>query len=257
MMRTNIARVVLALGGAAAMAWVVAVFPVFRFEITINDIYRGVIAGEVYSSDVLASVEALTETNRSLTHRSSVLSKVAVIRMRQAENAARSGDSEHAEHEFSAVEPTVRDALRNSPNDPFLWLVLFYIDRNRNGLRPENLLFLRMSYKLGPNEGWIAVKRNGYALADYSGLPNDLAERPVSEFVSLVRWGIVPQAAEIAAGPARPIRNILFPRLKDLNDEQRRAFAAAIYGRELDDVPVPGIAPPTPQIPMPVLPPDF
>lgn len=256
-MRTKIARVVLALSGAVAMAWVVAIFPVFRFENTINDVARGVIAGEVYSSSVLASIEGLIETHSRLMQRSSLLSKVAVIRLREADNAARSGDSEHTEQAYRSAERMVRDALRNAPDDSFLWFALFSIDRYRDGLRSENLRFLQMSYELGWNEGWVAVRRNGLALADFSVLPNDVAERAVSEFVSLVRWGLAPQAAEIAVGPARPIRSILFPRLKALTDEQRRVFAVAIYGRELDDVPVPGIAPPTPQIPMPVLPPNF
>ena len=77
----------------------------------------------------------------------------------------------------------------------------------------------------------------------------------ISEFVNLVRWGIAEEAADIAAGPGLPLRSFLFPRLRDLKLDQRRSFAQAIYRRELDDVLVPGIDPPKPQIPMPVLPP--
>jgi hypothetical protein len=124
-------------------------------------------------------------------------------------------------------------------------------------LRPDNLLFLRMSYDLGPYEGWIAIKRNRVALAAFAALTSDLAERAISEFVGLVRWGLISEAADIAAGTAPPLRRVLFARLKDLSYEQRRVFASTIYRREIDDVPVPGIAPPTNQIPLPVLPPDF
>jgi hypothetical protein len=254
-MNTSIARIILALGGAAAMAWAVAVVPVFRSEGAVNDVAAGVIAGEAYSPDVLAALEPLTGPDSSLMVRSSLLRKAAVIRLRQAEDAGHSGDAERIEQKFKSAERIVNDALRNAPNDPFLWLVLFSLDSYRHGV--EDFRFLQMSYQLGPHEGWIAAKRNGIALANYSVLPNDLAETAISEFVGLVRWGFVPEATTIASGPAQPIRNILFPRLKDLNSEQRQAFATAMYRRGLDDVLVPGIAPPPPPVSLPVLPRDF
>ena len=255
--RTNAARLILAFAGAMTMAWAFAVFPVFWSENVIVDVARSVIAGEAFKPDVLAAVEALTETNSGSMLRSSVLGKAAVIRLRQAEDAIRAGSPELIDQRLNSLAQIVHETFRNAPSDPFLWLVWFWLDTTRNGLRPGNLRFLRMSYDLGPYEGWIAVKRNGIALAAFSALPNDLAERAISEFVGLVRWGLVSEASAIAAGTAPPLRSILFPRLKDLNYEQRRAFAGAIYGRELDDVPVPGIAPPPPPISMPVMPPDF
>jgi hypothetical protein len=114
-----------------------------------------------------------------------------------------------------------------------------------------------MSYELGPYEGWVAVKRCPIALTAFSALPRDLAERAISEFVGLVHWGLDSDAADIALGPGRPLRSVLFPRLKGLKYDQRRAFANLIYRRDVDDVLVPGVAPPSVKIPAPVLPPDF
>jgi hypothetical protein len=254
---SNTVRLTLAIAGAMGMAWAVIVFPVFWSESVIVDVARAVIAGEVFKPDVLAVVEARTETNGGSSLRSSTLGKAAVIRLRQAEDAIRAGDPDLIDQRLESLARIVHGTFQNAPDDPFLWLIGFWLDTTRNGLGPDNLRFLRMSYDLGPYEGWIAVKRNRIALAAFPALPNDLAERAISEFVGLVRWGLVSEAAAIAAGPALPLRSVLFPRLKDLDYEQRRVFAGAIYGRELDDVPVPGIAPPTPQIPMPVVPPDF
>ena len=255
--RTNIARLILAIAGTMAMAWATAVFPVFWSENVTIDVAGAVVAGEVFKPDVLAAVDARTETNSGSMLRSSVLGKAAVIRLRQAEDAIRAGDPELIKQKLQSLTRIVQETLRNAPDDPLLWLVWFWLDTTRNGVRPDNLRFLRMSYELGPYEGWIAVKRNPVALAAFPALPNDLAERAISEFVGLVQWGLVPEASAIAAGPGRPLRSILFPRLKDLNYVQRRAFAGAIYGQELDDVPVPGIAPPPPPITRPVMPPDF
>jgi hypothetical protein len=255
--RFNIARFILVTAGAAAMAWPVIAFPVFWRENVIVDVARAVFAGEAFKPEVLAAVEARTETDSGSMLRSSVLGKAAVIRLRQAEDAIRTGSPELVDQRLESLAQILRETFRNAPDDPFLWLTQFWLDTTRNGLRPDNLRFLKMSYDLGPYEGWIAVKRDRIALTAFPALPNDLAERAISEFVGLVRWGLVVEAADIAAGPALPLRNVLFPRLKDLDYEQRRAFAGVIYGRELDDVPIPGIAPPTPQIPMPVVPPDF
>jgi hypothetical protein len=255
--RVTIARLILAITGVLAMAWAVAVIPVFYSENTIVDVAGAVIAGEAFKAEVLAAVGARTEDNGHSTLRSSVQGKAAVIRLRQAEDAIRAGDPELVKQKLESLGRGVQETLRNAPDDPFLWLARFWLDTTRNGLRPDSLPFLQMSYDLGPYEGWIAIQRNRVALAAFPALTSDLAERAISEFVGLVRWGLIPDAADIAAGIAPPLRRVLFARLKDLSYEQRRAFASAIYGRELDDVPVPGIAPPTNQVPLPVLPPDF
>jgi hypothetical protein len=101
-----------------------------------------------------------------------------------------------------------------------------------------------MSYQLGPNEGWIALKRNPIALANFATLPPDLAEAGISEFVALVRSHLYSEAGDIVAGQARPIRGLLFARLWDIKEADRQAFANLLYDRGLDDIPVPGTAPP-------------
>ena len=255
--RDNATRLILAIAGVVAMAWAISVFSVFWSENVIIDVARAVTAGEVFKPEVLAAVEARTKANDGSTLRSSMLGKAAVIRLRLAEDAIRLGNRERIDQSLDSLAQIVDETLLNAPSDPFLWLVRFWLDSTRNGPRPENLRFLRMSYDLGPYEGWIAVKRSRVALAAYSALPSDLAELAISEFVELVRWGLLSEAAEIAAGPALSLRGILFPRLKDLKVEQRRAFASLIYQRELNDVLVPGIALPPVQIPMPVLPPGY
>lgn len=256
---TNKSTVRLALGiaGVMAMGWALAVFPVFWSENVVTDVGSAVIAGEAFKPSVLAAVEALTESDSRFKLRSSVLGKAAVIRLRQAEDAMRGGAPGLVDQRLESLARIVNETFQNAPNDPLLWLVKYWLDTTRNGLAPDNLRFLRMSYELGPYEGWIAIKRNGLALAAFSILPGDLAEQAVSEFVGLVRWGLDADAAAIAAGPGLPLRPVLFSQLGQLNDDRRHAFANAIYSREIYDVPVPGFAPPTPKIPMPVMPPDL
>jgi hypothetical protein len=252
--KVAVARLIFMAAGAAAMLWAAIVFPIFWSEKVLVDTAGAIARGEVFAPDVLGGIEARTEGNGSRL-RAGILSKVAMIRLRQLENAIHTDDSRLIQQRLEPATRIVRETLRNAPDDPFFWLVWFWLHTYREGARLEDLPYLRMSYELGPYEGWIAVKRDGVALASYSALSLDLRERAISEFLGLVRWGIVNEAADIAAGPARPLRAILFPQLKNLTDEQRRAFANVIYQRELDDVPVPGFPPPAAGS-APVIPPE-
>ena len=255
--RNKMTRMALAVAGVAGVAWAVAVFPTFSTELPIIDVGKAVMAGEAFKPGVLSAVDTRAGNGAAGVVRPAVLGKAAVIRLRLAEDAIRAGDKSRVDQSLQSLAGMIDESLQNAPSDPFSWLARFWLDNTRHGLQPSHLRELWMSYDLGRYEGWIAAKRNRVALGVYSEMPSDLAEQAISEFVNLVRWGIAEEAADIAAGPGLLLRSVLFARLKDLKVDQRRPFAQAIYRRELDDVPVPGIDPPSPQIPMPVFPPGF
>lgn len=255
--KVDIRRLILALPGVLAMAWACAVFPTLSSEMSVVNVATAIMAGDVFKSEVLATVDVQTEDSSAYIVRSSILNKAAVIRLRLAEDAIRAEDRDRIDRSLDSLTRILDETLLNAPSDPFSWLARYWLHNTRNGFRLGHLRELRMSYDLGRYEGWIVVKRNGLALAAYSSMPSELAELAVSEFVGLVRWGFTSEAADIAAGPGLPLRSILYTRLKDLKVGQRRSFAQAMYGRDLDDVLVPGIDAPKPQIPMPVLPPGY
>jgi hypothetical protein len=238
-----LARLFMVAIGAAAIGWAISVTPNFWAYAPIADIADHIIAGETYKPDVLEALAAGLSNSRALARRSSVLSKAAIIRLQQAENAIAIDDRQLIDARLQALGQATDDALSNAPYDPFLWLIRFWLDNTRAGFSPAHLRYLQMSYALGPNEAWIAFKRNRIALAIFSELPPALAEAAISEFVGLVRSHLYSEAADIVAGPARPIRDILFARLRDLKQSDRQPFAKLLYDRNLDDVPVPGIAP--------------
>jgi hypothetical protein len=229
----------------------------FASENTILDVASALIAGEAFKTEVLAAIDARAKTESGSGFRAALLNRVVVIRLRRAEEAIRGSDAIVVDQRLELLSQTVDQALSGAPDDAFAWFVKFWLESRRNGLRADNLAYLRMSYGLGPYEGWISLTRNRDALAAFPALPEDLADKATAEFVGFVKWHLDSDAAAIAAGPGRPLRKALFSRLEPLSYDQRRAFANSIYGLELDDVPVPGIAPPVPQIPMPVLPPNF
>ena len=91
----------------------------------------------------------------------------------------------------------IRQSLACSPADPFFWLALYALEPSA----PLN--YLTASYRLGPNEGWIALKRNPVAFANFDELPDDLRRIVVQEFVRIVEMGnTIDDAMKIFVGPA-------------------------------------------------------
>src|SRR6185437_15382490 len=115
------------------------------------------------------------------------LGKVAIVRLRRAELALSAGDRQQIDESLALLRRSIADALQDAPADPLLWLVLLWEESSREGFAPQNLRYLRMSYLRGPYEGWIAVKRNQFALSVFPELSPELSEAAVTEFVSLVK----------------------------------------------------------------------
>jgi hypothetical protein len=134
----------------------------------------------------------------------------------------------------------IRKSLASAPADPFLWTVLFWLENTQKGFKRDRLEYLQMSYLLGPNEGWIGVKRSRFAFALFRSLPPDLAEKTVREFARLVGSNYHSQAADILGGPGWPIRSILLAGLKDVDEESLQVFSKTLYRRGYN-LQVPGV----------------
>ena len=95
----------------------------------------------------------------------------------------------------------------------------------------DNFRILRMSYRLGPNEAWIALKRNRIAFARFRRLPPDLAEDAIDEFTRLVKANFIDQAVDIFTGPAWPERDLLLSRLEPCSRGSPIVFGCSAQSR--------------------------
>ncbi len=156
------------------------------------------------------------------------------------------GDVHTLDADLQKLHRSIRMSLVNAPADPFLWVVLFWLENTQNGFSRSHLKFLQMSYSEGPNEGWVAVNRNRQALVIFAQLPSELRGKAINEFAGLVRSGFIAPAANILVGPGWPVREKLLAVLRDVPQIQRERLAKAVIslGREIS---VPGVKPPTPR----------
>ena len=197
-----LARGVLAAIAFASIAWGATTLPVFVDQ-TRLDAARDLILRNVPVSD--AELGALGPLLSRAAARSDCIPAIdrstAVIRLRFAENALASGKTDLVDTRMGELDQAVRKSLGCAPSDPYLWLVLFRLRNVRQGLNDANFNLLRMSYRLGPNEGWIVVKRGQLTLTMFDALPPDLAAEVVAEFARLVKTELYSEAIELLKGP--------------------------------------------------------
>ena len=235
------ARILVVGFGSLAVAWALLTFPIFWRQSALEQIERHIIAGDSFKTAALVPERpTFVELGKDKWSRPSVLSAAAVIDLHLLEQAITDSDLKNLDTLMSETDGMIRKSLANSPADPFLWTVLFWLENTQNGFNRTHLKYLQMSYFLGPNEGWIAVKRNRFALAIYSALSPDLAENTVSEFSRLVGSNYFAEAADILSGPGWPIHDTLLAGLKDVDEVNRQTFAKIVYKLGYD-VLVPGI----------------
>jgi hypothetical protein len=223
-------RVFCVVCGLAAIAWGATTLPIFRQQVMIESTARRIVRGETFKVDgLVAQTDDAEAAENSWYCRPSGLRSAALIRLRLAEMSSREGTPSLAESRMEEFAGSVRAALACTPSDPFLWLALYWAENNRNGFKTQYIDYLRMSYRLGPNEGWVMLKRNPFALAVFEQLPPDLADMAVAEFAKILNTeGLKYEAVAIFTGAGWRIRDRLLPALKNVAGRHRQAFADAL-----------------------------
>ena len=137
---------------------------------------------------------------------------------------------------LKSLDKVILSSLSCLPADPFLWVVLYWVETTLNDFRPYYFRHLRMSYQLGSNEGWIAFKRNRVAITQLEQLPPDLAEAAIREFLALT---VYDEAIAIFTNASLSVQDQLLRRLKDVSERRRLSFLRSLQnsGYEID---VPG-----------------
>jgi hypothetical protein len=233
----NVVRALLGAFAAASISWAVITFPRFWSESVAFQAAAKIIEGDIYSTEALAAF-AEQGAIRNLRSRPLALGALSVIRLRQTE-AVLTREPEYVKSELGALRNVITEALANIPGASYQWLALFWTERRLREFDPRSLDTLRMSYSVGPREGWIAVRRNRLALVLYAALTDDLKEAAVSEFINLIKSRFYTDAADILIGSAPQVREIIYAQLERLSDADRQSFAKILSNKAPIDMPLP------------------
>jgi hypothetical protein len=241
MMGSYVWRTLIASFGVCTIAWAAAAIPAYRSDAPLSDAAQSILSNEKFSAAQLSAMKLqLNAAASTRPVQASALSGAVVIRLLLLEDELKASNRQPSASDIDEFQMLVSDAIARSPTNSFMWLTDFWLKR----LRPApdaDLNLLRMSYWSGPNEAWIAVKRNPLALGIFTSLPSELAEQAISEFVGLMSSGLYADTANILAGPGWNIRDQLLTRLSQVKLTDRRMFAKALASIDIDDVAIPGV----------------
>ncbi|RAI43662.1 hypothetical protein CH341_13150 [Rhodoplanes roseus] len=202
-----------------------------------------IVLGDEFRTDDLDRVSAdLKISDIDLVPNAGALRTLAIVAVRRAEDAIRQGRRAEIDGSLDDLAAALDRALAASPTDPFLWLARFWLTNIRNGFDAAHLPLLAASYRYGPREGWIGVRRNPLALAVFERLDAPLREAVVSEFVGLLNSGFegMPDVF-VNAGP--PARHAILSALGGASETARLRLSRSLYQRGFD-ISVPGIVRP-------------
>lgn len=241
-----LSRVVLISIGVFSVWWGISTFPVYWRDTRLDHTADSILEGEQFNREILQTLLADADSAESAWARPESLRSAAIIRLRLAEQASIAESSKPPVPVIDQLGVSIRRSLSAAPADPFLWLALFWSKTMKDDWSKEDFAYLKMSYLVGPHEGWVARRRNYIALASFPELPQDVAEAAVTEFKDLIVSEYYDTAVRILVGPGWPLRDILLRRLEDAPEKARYRFA-----RSADqlgyDIAVPGVERPDPR----------
>ena len=239
-MASAIGRSILVLIALCSAGWAALFFLNSTQEAQLSNLATAVLSGISFKRNPIAEAVLTAAENRAVCNPREIRA-AAIIRLRLYEMAVDSLDARLANERLSSLRSSVGKALRCVPTDGLLWFILYWSAINQGGAVADHLDELRMSYKLAPYEGWIAL-RGPYVLAIYDVLPADLRENACKEFVAIVRTGLIRDAVRVLKGAGWRHRDELLAGLATVNLALRLQLDRALRAEDLLVV-IPGVEP--------------
>ncbi|MGY3412389.1 hypothetical protein ACVWZV_008502 [Bradyrhizobium sp. GM5.1] len=225
------ARALLVLFGLAGAIWSIQVLPSFLIGAPVRELAERILAGDRFKKGVLAASAARIESNRNPIARTKQASAEALISLSLAEEARQSEGSAEADRKFVEAAAALRSLLALNATDSFLWMLLYSVEYQRYGFNSSDLSYLVRSYTLGPNEGWIALRRNRLALAVLSLLDETTQHLVTSEFAEMVQSDLIEDAAENLMGVGWPHRDRLIASLAEVSTSSKKDLSGRLLAR--------------------------
>ena len=120
------------------------------------------------------------------------------------------------------------------PSDSFSWLMRYWLMTRRVGLTPDTFAALERSYRFGPREAWIAVRRNQLAISVFDYLPATLKAQALTEYVDLLRAYVTSAPVEVFVRSKPNVRRALMDATRQLPDTLRNSLLSTLEVRVAD-----------------------
>lgn len=220
--------------GLIAVLWGASQFSASINDKSIERIAARIVAGDPFKAEILQNqVWRSNQIENRAFCDPSALRSVAIVRLRLLDVPS-DASQDSVKIQTNAAVSSIRSSLACSPADAFFWLVLFALET------PAPLSYLRASYRLGPNEGWIALKRNPVAFTKFGQLPVDLRDTVLREFLGILEMGLYDEAVKILTGPAWNQKELVFSQLDRVARRHRQGLANSLAAAGYDATTVPG-----------------
>lgn len=232
----TLARAFVFLLGLASITWGGFLLPIFWHEASANSVASELLEGRAFKPQVIsAEAEKVDAAEQSLFCDPVILHDAVVLRLNILSDAIAARDQALINSGYNLLYSVDRRALSCAPTDSFAWLILFWLDVSKHGFDRDSSAFLRLSYALAPNEGWIALRRCRLAIVSFTRLPPDLADDAIDEFVKLVDTGaLYPETAAIFASATPAVQSLLVEHLKSVKPIRREIFTRTLQDEGFD-----------------------
>lgn len=212
--------------GVLAMVWSVSTYQRIMPFKDLEAVGSRISLGDTFKPSILEQVEP--DADRAIAAadcNTPAIRSAVFVKVQLYEIKGRETDRLALNKLSTDLRTAIRKSIGCSPYDPFFWFVRYWVELSSSGISDKALRYLEMSYETGSNEGWIALRRNRFALAAFPSLGSELQKKVLTEFSELVDAGFVDLAAANLAGPGWPVREQLLARLADVGRYNREQFA--------------------------------
>lgn len=195
---------------------------------TMRDLADRIASGDGFRPDVIRA--RADEANRASSTTCDVvyLRSAVLVEARAAELAFAEANLAEIDPRYEAVSRTAQRLLDCAPTQALGWLTLVWVETSRFGWRPGLLRLLAESYRTGPNETWIQVRRSPIAMNLYGQLPDALRKEAVDEYLELVGLYQLDLVVGIYTRLDDGTRGVVLSRLNEVPSHPRSVFARQI-----------------------------
>lgn len=151
-----------------------------------------------------------------------------LVEARAAELAVSEANLAEIDTRYEDVSRSAERLLDCAPTQSLAWLSLFWAETSRFGLRPGRLRLLAESYRTGPDEIWIQVRRSPLAMNLYGQLPDDLKRNAIDEYLELVGLYQLDLVVGIYTRLDDETRGAVLARLNEVPTHARGIFARLV-----------------------------